>query len=651
MNTLSSYLLRPSVLRALAIVLAGGLVSLVLQVFPDLMHRLEQSSGDPVWRLAAQGSESDEHRVVIVDIDERSIARFGAWPWPRQRIALLSDALGRHGASVQLMDVVFPEGREGDSVLAAAQARHPLHMGQIFDLSPDGGRVGELSGALEGVSCPVGGVVAGGYVANTAILAKGSGHITPILDSDGSVRRIAPVICHQQRVYPALALVGLESLSKRPLHLAYEKGAGLWEPAAWLSLPDLSLRVPMDADGTTRLSYSLPRRALTAISAADVFDGKVPEGVLDGKIVLVGATAFGLGDTVSTPLNASVPGVEVHAQFIAGLLDGDLPFTPRANGLIQGCYVLLAAVTLLLLSYRRRAQHAYVVPLMGLLLAGAAYVMHAALLLRAGVWVGWLAPSLFSVMVGVTVASAEFAIARIERERIYRNLCSYLPEQVAAYLALKEPVGSIEAERREVTVLFADLRNFSAFCEARSPEEAAGLLHAFFGIANKVVEAHGGIVEEFVGDAIMAIWNAPASCQGHTQKAMDAAVALVQEVGQILAADPPPGLEPLALGVGLETGYALVGSFGPVERRTHTALGETVTVAARLQAMTVDLASPIVVGPGAAAQLGNEELVSVGSFLLEGLQRPRNLFLPAPGTISDITNHDTTPAARIRLVV
>ncbi len=651
MNMLSSYLVRPSVLRVLAIVLAGGLVSVVLQVFPDLRHRLEQSSGDPVWRLAAQGSEADERRVVVVDIDERSIARFGAWPWSRERMASLSDALAQHGASVQLMDIVFPEAREGDAALASAQRRNPLHVGQIFDLSPDGGRVGELSGALEGLNCPSNGVVAGGYVANTAMLAKGSGHITPILDSDGSVRRIAPVICHQQRVYPALALVGLESLTKRSLHLTYEKGTGLWEPVAWLGLPELGLRVPVDADGTTRLAYFLPRRALTAISAADVFDGKVPAGLLDGKIALVGATAFGLGDTISTPLNSSVPGVEVHAQFIAGLLDGALPFTPRADGLIQGGYVLFAAAALLLLSYRRRAQHAHVVPLVGLLLAAAAYLLHATLLLRAGVWVGWLAPSLFSVMVGVTVASAEFAIARIERERIYRNLCSYLPEQVAAYLALKEPVGSIEAERREVTVLFADLRNFSAFCEARSPEEAAGLLHAFFGIANKVVESHGGIVEEFVGDAIMAIWNAPVPCQGHTRKAMDAAVALVQEVGQILPPDAPPGLEPLVLGVGLETGYALVGSFGPIERRTHTALGETVTVAARLQAMTADLASPIVVGPGAAAQLGSEGLISVGSFLLEGLQRPRTLFLPAPGTIPDIENHDTTPAARIRLVV
>lgn len=646
---LPQMLLRPATLRALAVLLAASVVVVLTATLPGLHHNLEDSSGDPLWRLASQGAASTESRVVVVDIDEGSLARYGAWPWSRERVAALSEALHRQGARVQLMDIVFPEARDGDKSLAQAQSQYALHVGQIFDLSPDGNRVGVLSGVLDGTPCQGHFPVAGGYVANTAELARSAGHITPVFDADGSVRRIAPVLCHQQRAYPALALLGLESLSRQPLHVRYEAGRDLFGPYGWLAIPGLGMRVPLDGDGTTRLAYRLPRNALTAISAADVLEGKVPAGMLDGVIALVGATAFGIGDTVTTPLNATVPGVEVHAQFIAGLLDDTLPYTPRAALGLQFGFALVALLVLLQLSVRKRAQHAYVVPLTGAGLALLAYAGHAALLLQAGLWVGWLAPALFALLVGLTLASAEFAITRIERERVYRNLCSYLPEQVAADIALREPVGSIEAERREVTVLFADLRNFSAFCEARSPEEAAGLLHAFFGIANRVVQAHGGIVEEFVGDAIMAIWNAPRPCAGHPERAMQAAIQLVEEVCRILP-DAPPGLEPLALGIGLETGNALVGSFGPVERRTHTALGETVTVASRLQSMTADLASPIVIGPGAAAHLPNAGLVSVGNFLLEGLQRPRTLYLPAPGSIPE-AEVEQVGASRIRLVV
>ncbi|MDY0036817.1 MAG: adenylate/guanylate cyclase domain-containing protein [Zoogloea oleivorans] len=649
MSRLPEILLRPAWLRGLALTSAGLIVAVLVLLLPGLHQRLEESSGDPLWRLVAQSATANERRVVVIDIDESSLARVGAWPWPRERIAALSEALQRHGARLQLMDIVFPESRDGDQGLARAQSLYPLHVGQIFDLSPDGSRVGMLSGVLDGLGCQDGFPVAGGYVGNVAQLARRAGHITPIFDADGAVRRIAPVLCHQQRPYPALALLGLESLTKQPLRLRYEAGLGLFAPHGWLILSEFQMRIPLDADGTTRLSYVLPRHALTAISAADVLEDKVPVGLLEGAIALVGATAFGIGDTVATPLNANVPGVEVHAQFIAGLLDSTLAYTPRAAGLLQFGFAFLSA-SLLLLSVRQRALHAYGVPLAGALVAGLAYGVHAVLLLQAGWWLGWLAPALFALLAGLALASAEFAIARIERERVYRNLCSYLPEQVAADIALREPVGSIEAERREVTVLFADLRNFSAYCEARSPEEAAGLLHAFFCIANRIVQAHGGIVEEFVGDAIMAIWNAPQACPQHPERAMQAALALVQEVSSILPGQAPPGLEPLALGVGLETGNALVGSFGPVERRTHTAMGETVTVASRLQAMTADLSSPIVIGPGAAARLPHANLTSVGSFLLEGLQRPRTLYLPAPGSLPQ-SDSPALSAPRIRLVV
>ncbi len=641
-------LLRPLSLRLAALGLAGLLVFGGLWLAPTLHRTLEDAGSDPLWRGAAVRHVEDERRVVVVEIDEAALARVGAWPWPRDTVARLVEALQAQGAAVQLLDIVFPEARAGDERLAAALAGASAYVGQILALAPDAARVGSLSGALPGLPCASGAFpVAGGYVANAdSVLAgpgvPGAGHITPALDTDGAVRRIAPVLCHQQRAYPALALLGVGGLAQHAVELHYEPGRAPFGPHGWLTLTSTGLRVPMDADGTTRVPYRFHGDALTAVSAADVLEGRVPAGLLQGAVALVGATAFGIGDAVPTPLAGNVAGVEVHARLMTGLLDGTIPFTPRAAGGLQLAYALFVAGILWLLVQRRRSLPSYVLPLAGVSFAALAYAGHGVMLLQAGWWLGWLSPAAFALLAALALAIVEFGLARFERERLYHNLSSYLPEPVAAHIALREPVGTIEAEHREVTILFADLRNFSAWCEARPAEEAAALLHAFFSTAYRVVRDHGGLVEEFVGDAVMAIWNAPQPCEHHPRRALDAARALIEAVEQLLPQEVPPGLEPLGIGIGLETGRALVGSFGAAERRTHAALGETVTVAARLQALSVDLAAPIVVGPGAAACLPGAGLKGVGSFLLEGLQRPREVHI-----VSSVTAGVT---GRIRLV-
>lgn len=639
---------RPVALRALALAIVALLVGGLMLLAPGFHHRLEEAGADPLWRLAAEGADGDEERVVVVRIDEDSLARVGPWPWPREQLARLVDAVRREGAAVQLFDIVFPEQRPGDAPFTAALRAAPVHLGQVFTLEPDAARSGSLAGALPAVGCAPLAPVAGGYVANHAALVqapgvRAPGHLTPVFDADGTVRRMPAIVCHQQRSYAALGVLGLGAMGGNQQQISFERGQGPLSPQGWVVLPQLGLRMPVDGDGTTRLPYLRPSAGFASVSAADVLDGRVPGGMLQGAVALVGATAFGLGDTVPTPLAANVAGVELHARFIAAGLDMAFAHTPRSAPLIQTGVILVGTLLMLLLAGGQRRLPSYALPLVGGALGGLAYAVHGVLLLNAGLWLGWLAPAAFLALAGLALAVAEFTLVRLERTRLYHNLASYLPEQVAAHIALHEPVGTIDAERREVTVLFADLRNFSAYCESRPPEEAAALLHAFFSAAHRVVTAHGGVVEEFVGDAVMALWNAPQACPDHPRRALEAARALLREVGALLPDTAPPGLEPLALGIGLETGKALVGSFGAAERRTHAALGETVTVAARLQAMSADLSSDIVVGPGAAACLPDAGLRSVGSFLLEGLQRPRVLHIPAPVAVAG-------PAAHIRLV-
>jgi len=619
----------PWLARAAALLLAAVLLLAVRALVPGALSSVEERSGDVLWRMFPAAGE--ERRVIVVDIDEASLGQYGPWPWPRERMAQLSRRLGELGAGVQVYDVVFPEASANDKEFAAALAAQPTVLAQIFALGEESpSAAGSLQGQLAQPACASLLPQAHGYIGNAAkLIAGAAGHITPRLGADGAVRSLPGLICYAGKAYPALGIAAVLKAAQAAPALTLSRGQG-WLAPDWQltheALPGIG--VPLDERGDVRLSYRLPRQAFVSVSAANVLSGKAPPELFRGAIVLVGATAFGIGDAVPTPHGGAVSGVEVHAQFISALLDGQLPYAPRVAPLLQLLLAVAGSGLLLFLASRRGRVYVYGPPLAAVLLALGFFVLHGRLLLVDHLWLGWAAGAAYCLLAGVMLAVVEHARARLERERLYRNLSSYLPAAVAEQIALREPSGNIEAERREISLLFADIRNFSAYCEGRPPEEAATLLHAFFTIATRVVEAQGGYVQEFIGDSIMAVWNAESPCADHTARAYAAARQLLDEIESLFLNPPPPGLEPLALGVGLETGIALVGSFGPARRRTHSVLGETVTVAARLQHMTADLAQPMLVGEGAAAKLPPGSLVSLGEFLLEGLRRPRLIHAP-----------------------
>lgn len=650
-------------LRVAAVFVAAVCVLALHALAPGVARNIEERAGDMLWQLnsgsgtVARGDDK-ERRFIIVDIDEASLARLGPWPWPRERLAELSRRIAALGAGTQIYDIAFPESRPGDAALAAEFSRHSVVLAEIFSLDPAvPAAAGQLQGALKS-GAPVCGPPlpqAIGFIGNTAALASvngiAAGHVTPRIAADGAVRQLPALICFQGRAYPALGLAALVKSAGVEPAWTLSSGNGWFEPDWRLTHPGLpGIAVPLDDNGDVRLSYQLPRRAFISVPAADVLSGQAPADLFKGAWVLIGATAFGIGDAVPTPLGGAVGGVEVHAQFISALLDGRLPYTPHAVAALM-LLLGLAGTAVLLLAARSVRMPVLGLPLAGVLLAVLLFGLDAYLLLDRHLWLGWADTAAFYVLAGVLLAAGEHARVRFQRGRLYDNLASYLPAPVAAEIAYREPSGTIDAQRREITVLFADIRNFSAYCEGRPPEEAAALLHAFFTNATRVVESHGGLVEEFTGDAVMAVWNAPHDCPDHTARALAAARELQTQADQLFVQPPPPGLAPLALGVGIETGRALVGFFGPARRRTHAALGETVTIASRLQALTADLAQPILVGEGAAAHLPSDALASLGSFLLEGLRRSRLVYAPASDDArrsADTRQRGTVTALRSR---
>ena len=639
-------------LRVAALALSAAAVALLRLWAPQVLSGAEQMAGDLAWRIGA--SSAPERRFVVVDIDEASLRDVGPWPWPRSTLAQLSQRLAQAGALVQAYDISFSDAKEGDAQLLQAWSQAAVVGAQIFSLDPSvTPHAGLPAGALAQGGCPPFAPRSHGFYGTAEELLRARpamGHITPRVERDGVVRKLPALVCHEGRAYPSLALATFwraaqaETSGPRPRPLPAPDwlwhsqrdeafaGAGP-APVAWLTSRSLpGLIVPLDEHGDMLIPYRLDRKAFASLSAAEVLRGSADSALLKGTIVLIGATAFGIGDTVATPHSAVASGVEVHAQALAGLLDHRLPYLPAQSSLWQVLAIVAIGAALWALAVRRRGVPAKRLPLLGLGLAAACWLGASFALVSSDLYLPWAGAALFAALGSVSLATVEHALARAQRERLSAHLGAYLPAPVAQRLMATDPSGTVQVDQRDVSVLVADIRNFSAFAAHRPAEETAAMLHAFCCIAVDVVEQHGGVVENVVGDSILAVWNAYSECDDHPKQAMAAAKELVRATRQLLTSNRPTAehspVQPLALGVGVETGTAIVGSFGPARRRAHAALGEPVSVANRIQHMTLDLSMPILVGPQLAARLPAAATEPMGEYLLEGLSKHYSLFVP-----------------------
>jgi adenylate cyclase len=570
----------------------------------------------------------------VVDIDERSLREVGPWPWSRATVAKLSSQVAALGASQQVFDVVFTDPKPDDEALTAAVQKSHAVLAQVFALQQGGNEnVGQLAGALDWKTCPAPFQTARGFLGNAPkIVSDSVGHITPRLDGDGLVRHVPGVICFDGRSYPALALAAFMRGSGET-SVVLERGESPLDPPWQLtgkSLP--SGAIPLDARGDARVAWRIHPDSIVSISAADVLAGRVPAGLMSNAWVLFGSTAFGLNDSIATPFSAAGAGLQVHVQLMASLIDGRTAYTPLISPWYQLVMAGLGFVLLVLLCRDVRRFPVYLLPVAALLWAIGLWALHSVVLYRGSLWLGWVQPAFFLVAAGLAMGILQHAKSRFDRDRLFTHLSSYLPAPVAAALASQSPSSAITASTNMVSVMFADIRNFSPYCEARPPEECAAVLHAFFSTAARIVEGEGGVIESFQGDAVVAVWNGEAGEGGssgaadHAQRALNAAVKLHAAMRGVLPDPAPGGLEPLALGIGVETGPAMAGSFGQASRRTHMVLGRTVTIASRLVEMTAELAHPILVGEGLAGQVGAAGLESLGTFLLEGLRVPHHIY-------------------------
>ena len=654
-NPLSFLLqLAPSMARLLVLIAALLLCVGLFLVSGASLVNLEERLGARGWTLSPQLAR--EERIIVVAIDEASLAAIGPWPWARDQLATLVDAIDGAGAQLQLHDIAYPEARPGDAaLLASLQDARGAVIAQVPAIRPGQPvAAGQMTHPLSGIRCHSadGGIqlpLASGYLApHSGFASIPKGHITPIISTDGAVRKSPAIICSDGQAYPALALTAfLQGSNFSPWQASIEEGGSLLDPAYILKLDAYpGLDIPLDADGNMRISFAKDPSAYTAVSAVDVINGSIDEGLLENAWVLVGGTAFGMGDIVPTPYSGAATGVELQARLLGSLLDMEVPYTPRSANILKGLLCLLFSVVLYRLAIGGDRIKAYGLPVAAVVLPAAALTLHLVLLQSADLWLGWLFPALYGTSAASFLLLFELSRVRSERSRVFTNLNSYLPDNIAKEIAYSLPSSSINARRCDVTLLSADLRNFSAFSETRPPEEPAAVLHYFFTRATEIIERHGGRVHEFKGDSLLAVWD------GYDQKSAAAALAAGQEMQSAVYRNLLPehaleGLEPMALGIGIEQGPVLIGSIGPAHRRTHALLGESVSIVLRIQEMTAELAQPILIGECAARQLRDEALQSQGSYLLSGLKTPHVLFAPSLADSQDSGDSSAQPNLRL----
>jgi adenylate cyclase len=587
---------------------------------------------DSYQRLAPR-APSDQP-VVIVDVDEQSLAELGQWPWPRTRLADLVDTIAGAGATA----IAF------DFVLAEADRTSPLEMSRVLVQLDDDVRsklealdsndevlgralartkvVVAQSGVESGFTQKIAPVAVPGEPADEAQVgilgpdprpflvsfpdllrnvpeieraASARGLFSMRADADGVVRRVPAIMTAGGRLKAALAVELLRVAGGSDALLLRTSGNGIES----LSFGDIT--IPTDANGRVWLRFNGhdPERY---VSAHDVLEGREQAlQTLAGKLVLVGTSAVGLLDIKTTPVDAAMPGVEVHAQLLENLLAGTLLHRPAYA---VGAEVVSAVAAGLLTVWLVPVVGALAVLGVGIALSGALVGGAFYAFFQHGVLVDASYPLISSVAVFWTLVFVNYFREERQRRQIRSAFGHYLSPEFVEELARNPQRLELGGETKELTILFSDVRNFTAISESykSDPQGLTRLMNRLLGPLSDAVVDNRGTIDKYIGDSIMAFWNAPVDDAGHAANActtalqMQAAIHRLNAERRAEAQDGDDQPSDLAIGIGINTGETVVGNMGSEARFNYTVLGDTVNLASRLEGQTKIYGVPIILG-------------------------------------------------------
>ena len=584
-----------------------------------------------------------ESPVRIVAIDDESLRRLGQWPWPRTRVAELINNLSGAGAATIVLDVLFsepertPDGKEssGDKELADAIAKGRVVLGMAF--ADQGTRPTVKAGFATAGDNPRPFLprFTGSILPLDAFRegATGLGAMNFIPDRDLVVRELPTLFNVAGELVPSLAVEamrvaqGASTFVVRATNASGDKTFG--EKTGITSIKIGGIETLTGPNGAIRIRYA-GTRSEREIAAWKILAGELDPKLLDGAIVLIGATASALYDLRATPLENVVAGVEIHAEMIESVLAGAHLTRPDFMRGLETILVVIGGLFGIAAASRLPPLSGAVVT--GVVVAGFIVASTTAFTslqqLFDPLWPSAASIACFGIA-GVSV------LRRTERERrqIRNAFAHYLSPAVVESLARDPSRLVLGGETRILTVLFSDIRGFTSRSERLSAEDVVGFLNSVHTPLTQHVLDTGGTLDKFMGDGMMAFWNAPVEVPDHVRAALRAALAMqrtVEEIDDGLRAEAAAGKQPpasLAIGIGIHTGPACVGNIGSMQRFDYSAIGDTVNTAARIEPLCKSFRVGILVSEAVAAAAPDFAYLYVGAVALRGRQSETALFV------------------------
>jgi adenylate cyclase len=596
--------------------------------------------------------------VVIVDIDDKSLARLGQWPWPRTRIADLIQNLTSNGAVAIGFDMVFSEADRLNPDLVASQMRDldDATRAKLRDLPSNDqiladaikrsrvvlGETGQraISSEIDN-SLPFTGVATvgeenperflfefPGLLRNVPVIEKvaaGRGLFSIRTERDGLIRRVPMIMRAQGNIMPSLSLEILRVVTGTPTLLVRTDKTGV--RAVRLK----GAEIPTDKNGQLWVHYARQDPSIY-VSAADVLDNTVPPNKIAGKLVLVGTSAVGLNDIKTTPVSSTMPGVEIHAQVLESVLSGAVISQPNYALGVELLAALVIGILVIIFT-----------PNLGpvrLVIAGA---MFAAVLVGTS-WffysqyrylIDFTYPLLSTTAIYLTFIFTSFVREQRQRVQIRGQFAQYMSPVLVEQLVQSPEKLVLGGEEREMTIMFSDVRGFTTISESykHDPQGLIALMNRFLTPLTDVIIEEKGYIDKYMGDAIMAFWNAPLDDAEHEVNACEAAIRMLEQIDAVNkereqeAADGGHVYIPLNVGIGLNTGIGVVGNMGSDLKKNYSVLGDSVNLASRLEGQTKEYGFPIIVGSSTALAAKDKfAILELDFIMVKGKTEPEVIY-------------------------
>jgi adenylate cyclase len=607
--------------------------------------------------------------VTILDIDDRSIEEFGQWPWPRSRVADMVEKVARAGAVAIAFDIVFAEPDrlspdevardnpalpeqvrerlralpDNDALLARAMRQTRVITGQTSVRSARSNR--EAKAEMRPAPHAIMGADPTPFlprfpdvVRNLDILeeaAAGRGVFSVRPDPDGIYRRVPMVMLVQDTLRLGLSPELLRVATGGNAFAVRSNAAGI----DGVVLGGKMIRTGPDGSVWPYLTHSLPARF---VSAGDVLADRVAPGRLAGQLVLVGTSAIGLEDFRPTPLGMPMAGVEIHAQLLENILTDTLLNRPNYAVAVELVTVLVLSLLVIVLVPVIGAW--LIIALAVVLLGGYSgvsyYLFHDMRILIDPTW-----PVLGTVLTLMLMSSANYLREERQKQQIRGAFGQYVSPDLVARLQENPEALTLGGERRELTLLFSDVRGFTTLAEGfrDDPPGLTALMNSFLTVLSRAILREGGTIDKFMGDAVMAFWNAPLDAPDHAAAACRAALAMRADVAALNARRAREAAEaggealPIDVGIGLNTGDCVVGNMGSDTRFDYTALGDAVNLASRLEGQSKPYGLGIILGSATARAVeGRFAAIELDLLRVKGKREPERIF----GLLGDAAMRD-----------